>query len=115
VVCIHHDVTERVAAETEVRALNQSLEQRIAERTAELRASEARARTLVEHAPEAIVVFDGESGRFLECNEHACRLFGLSASPMAGPRARPRCSTSSACSPARPRCSSGRTGTATGA
>lgn len=78
VVCIHHDVTERVAAETEVRALNQSLEQRIAERTAELRASEARARTLVEHAPEAIVVFDGESGRFLECNEHACRLFGLS-------------------------------------
>lgn len=78
IVCVHHDETERRAAEEEIRALNQSLEQRIAERTAELRASEDRLRTLVEHAPEAIVVFDGETGRFLECNENACRLFGLS-------------------------------------
>ena len=35
-------------------------------------------RTLVENAPEAIVVFDGESGRFELVNENAVRLFGRS-------------------------------------
>ncbi len=35
-------------------------------------------RTLVEHAPEAIVVFDGQTGRFELVNENAVRLFGRS-------------------------------------
>jgi PAS domain S-box-containing protein len=70
------DITERKAAEAEILRLNQSLEQRIAERTAELTASEARLRTLVEHAPEAIVVFDGDTGQFLSGNERACRMLG---------------------------------------
>ncbi|HLH57189.1 MAG TPA: PAS domain S-box protein, partial [Verrucomicrobiae bacterium] len=43
----------------------------------ELAASEARLKALVEHAPEAIVVFDGESGRFLFGNHHTCRLYGV--------------------------------------
>jgi PAS domain S-box-containing protein len=59
--------------------LNQNLERLIAERTAELGASEARFRAMVEHAPEAIVVFDGETARFLFGNEHACRLYGIPA------------------------------------
>ena len=33
-------------------------------------------RTLVENAPEAIVVFNGETGRFELVNENAVRLFG---------------------------------------
>jgi len=70
------DITERKKAEAEIRRLNQFLEQRIAERTAELSASEARLRTLVEHAPEAIVVFDGDTGKFLSGNAHACRMYG---------------------------------------
>jgi len=70
------DFTERKQAADEIKRLNASLERRIAERTAELSASEARARTLVEHAPEAIVVFDGDTGRFLSGNAHACRLYG---------------------------------------
>lgn len=37
--------------------------------------SEARFRALVEHATEAIVVFDLEAGRFVDFNENACRLF----------------------------------------
>lgn len=78
VVCVHEDTTERKLAEDEIRRLNTTLERRVIERTAELTASEARLRTLIEHAPEAIVVFDGESGRFLECNDNAVRLFGLS-------------------------------------
>ena len=71
------DISERKQAEDKIRQLNQTLEQRIAERTAELSASEARLRTLVEHAPEAIVVFDGDTGRFLMCNNNAVRLYGL--------------------------------------
>ncbi|HAV61701.1 MAG TPA: hypothetical protein DCY13_04965, partial [Verrucomicrobiales bacterium] len=77
VVCVHQDITDRKRAEDDIRQLNAGLEQRITERTAELQASEARLRTLIDHAPEAIVVFDGETGRFLECNENACRLWGL--------------------------------------
>lgn len=72
------DITARETNEEEIRRLNLSLERRISERTAELAASEARLRALVEHAPEAIVVFDGESGRFLFGNEHACRIYGVS-------------------------------------
>src|SRR5262249_37050182 len=53
------DITEHKKDEAEIRRLNQSLERRIDERTAELTASEARFRALVEHAPEAISVLDG--------------------------------------------------------
>ena len=41
-------------------------------------ASEERYRTLVEHAPEAIVVLDVVSSRFSDANDNAVRLFGLS-------------------------------------
>lgn len=42
-----------------------------------MRESEARYRLLVDHAPEAIVVFDVDEGRFVDANEYAERLFGL--------------------------------------
>lgn len=38
--------------------------------------SEARYKTLIEHAPDAIVVLDVDAGTFVEANENACRLFG---------------------------------------
>lgn len=72
------DVSGRKRAEEEIRQWNTTLEQRVAERTAELRAREAQFRTLVEHAPEAIVVFDGMTGRFEMVNENAVQLFGRS-------------------------------------
>jgi PAS domain S-box-containing protein len=59
VIGIVHDVTDRRAAE------------------AALRESEARYRTQIEHAPEAIVVFDVDEGRFVDANENAVRLYGL--------------------------------------
>jgi PAS domain S-box-containing protein len=43
----------------------------------ELRTSEARYRTLVEHSPEAIVVLDVDAGRFVDANSNASRLFRL--------------------------------------
>lgn len=44
---------------------------------AALRESENRFRTLVETAPEAIVVVDVDSGLFVDGNEFACDLYGL--------------------------------------
>lgn len=72
------DITERRAAADEIRMLNATLEQRITERTAALSESEASLRTLIEHAPEAIVVYDADTGRFLAGNGNALRLFGVS-------------------------------------
>lgn len=51
-----------------------TIEQRFAEAFGEV---EDRYRTLVENAPEAIVVFDANTGRFVESNEKAVWLFGL--------------------------------------
>ncbi len=42
-----------------------------------LRESEARFRALVEHAPEAIVVMEATTGRFVDCNTNAEAFFGL--------------------------------------
>jgi two-component system response regulator HydG len=50
---------------------------------AQLRESEARYRTIVENAPEAVVVFDLESRRFVDFNENAVQLFGLSREQLA--------------------------------
>jgi len=42
-----------------------------------MRESEARYRTIVEHAPEAIVVLDAGTGRFVDVNENAVRFLGI--------------------------------------
>ena len=54
---------------------------------AAIRESEARYRTLVENAPEAIVVLDVDQNRFVECNDNAVRFFKMSRSELlaAGP------------------------------
>ena len=79
-VVISRDISERKTAERKLLEMTQALERRADERTAALTTSEARLRALVEHAPEAIVVFDGDTGRFLFGNEHASGLYGV---PMA--------------------------------
>jgi diguanylate cyclase (GGDEF)-like protein/PAS domain S-box-containing protein len=43
-----------------------------------LKDSEARYRVLVENAPEAVVVLDVESGRFIDCNDNAAEFFRMS-------------------------------------
>ena len=79
------EIEQRAQAESGLRRLSEELEQRVAERTdalvatnRSLRESEQRYRTLVEHAPEAIVVLDLDVGRFDDANPNAERLFGMS-------------------------------------
>jgi PAS domain S-box-containing protein len=82
---------ERKRAEEEIRLLNKDLESRVTARTTELlavnsalRQEETRYRTLAEHTPAAIVVLDTKTGRFIEANENAVRLFGLSRDALLG-------------------------------
>ena len=49
-----------------------------------MRESEDRYRTLVEHAPEAIVVLDVDAGRFIDVNDNACRFFRMSRATLLG-------------------------------
>jgi PAS domain S-box-containing protein len=67
VVCVHEDHTARKLAEDEVRQLNQTLELRIAERTAELKQSEKRFQQLFEFSPLGIAQVDMQ-GTFHQVN-----------------------------------------------
>lgn len=51
---------------------------RAAEMRQALAQSEGRYRTMIEHAPEGIMIFSADQGRLIEANENACRMFGRS-------------------------------------
>lgn len=60
VVCVLRDIQERKRVELELKRLNNELEQRVAERTLEVRASELKYRILFENMAEAIFVLQNE-------------------------------------------------------
>jgi len=60
------------------REIRDAMDRLLARRAGEaLRESEARYRVLFQHAPDAIVLYEDETGRFIEANPQAERLFGL--------------------------------------
>ena len=63
--------------EQRARADAEASERALSDSEAQLRTSEERYRALVEHAPDAIVVFDPKSDRFVDVNEQAVRLARL--------------------------------------
>lgn len=66
--CIFRGIGERKRTERKIRELNDRLERRVAARTAELRVSEAKWRSLVENAPD-IVMTVGRDGTILFLNK----------------------------------------------
>jgi len=79
---IARDITERKLAEQTLLEWNQTLERRVAERTAELQASEARFRQLAEATFEGIAVT--ENGILVDGNPQLARLHGYDLSEMIG-------------------------------
>lgn len=78
VVATWRDVTERVKAEEEARRLNESLERRVAERTAELEESEKKYRKIFENAVEGIFQLSAE-GRVVTANPAMARILGYTS------------------------------------
>jgi PAS domain S-box-containing protein len=79
------DITERVEADRSIKELNEGLEQRVVERTAQWRASSALLQAVMDGATDAIFVKDYE-GRFLLFNQAAARFVGRSAQDVLGKR-----------------------------
>lgn len=70
----HGTVTHFVSIQRDI-SERKKVEEKLQER-------EQQYRILVEHAPEAIVVLDADTGRFVDVNENATKLWGLSKEEM---------------------------------
>jgi PAS domain S-box-containing protein len=102
---VARDVTEHNAKETEIRELNERLEQRVRERTTELeganmkltkeaaertqaekelRQSEARFSKAFRSNPAAMCITAVADGRFIEVNRHYCQIFGYTREELMG-------------------------------
>jgi len=70
------DVTQRKQAEEALRQLNETLEQRVIERSAALRESEGRLQGMLEHSPNLIFIKDLQ-GRYVDINKQFEQTFHL--------------------------------------
>ena len=91
VIYVARDITERKRVEEEVRRLNADLEDRVAERTAqlqsalvELRESEGRYRAVIEQSAEGLYLVDGDTRRILETNPALQDMLGYTAEELRG-------------------------------
>jgi len=73
------DITASRAAAEEIRRLNQELEHRVIERTAQLKAASDQLRILFEHAPVGISWVEWGNPDIYHLNERFCQIVGLTA------------------------------------
>ncbi|MCZ6678359.1 MAG: response regulator [Candidatus Poribacteria bacterium] len=81
---LENEIAERVRAEEELLALNEMLEQRVAERTAELSRAEARYRDLYDNAPDMMAVVNLVTGEISDCNQTLADVIGYSKEEIIG-------------------------------
>ena len=83
-----HDVTDAKRAQEELREINETLERRVEERTAQLAASEALVGSFFEHSSEchAILVEDDGGFRYQEVNPATLSLYGMARNEVVGRR-----------------------------
>lgn len=68
---------QRSKAEAEVKLMNAELEKRVEERSAEIQKSEAKYRSLISQASDAIYLLD-TNGNFIDVNDSMCAMMGYS-------------------------------------
>jgi PAS domain S-box-containing protein len=75
---VAYDITDAKRAQRALARINETLERRVEERTAQLAASEALVGTFFQHSPEchAVLVEDGDQFRFQEANPAMVQLYG---------------------------------------
>ena len=76
------DVTAGITAETTLRQVNETLEQQVAQRTAALRQSENRFRTLADATFEGVML--SHKGIIRDCNEQLGHILGCSSAELIG-------------------------------
>jgi PAS domain S-box-containing protein len=76
---VAHDISEAKRAQQELTRINETLEKRVEERTAQLAASEALVRLFFQHSSEchAVLVEDNGGFRYQEVNPATLRLYGM--------------------------------------
>ena len=76
---VAHDITDAKNAEAALMRMRETLEKRVAERTAQLASSEALLGTILQHSPEkhALLVEDKDAFRYQEANPSALELFDM--------------------------------------
>jgi len=73
------DITPQRLAQEQIQRLNQELEQRVADRTAELKARTDQFRLIFEHSPVGISWVEWGTPDIYRLNERFCQIIGLSA------------------------------------